>query len=298
MKLAPIILFVYNRKLHTKKTVDALKKNLLANKSELFIYSDGPKKIENFEEVLKVRKYIKTINGFKKVKIIEQKKNLGLANSIISGVTEIINKYGKAIILEDDIITSPLFLKFMNSALKYFKNVNKIWHISGWSYPINLENDSDVYFSRVMHCWGWATWSNKWKYFEKNTNKLIKNFSKKDISKLNFDGYNNSFWKQVLLNKRNKINTWAIFWYATILKKNGLCLLPSKSFTKNIGFDGSGIHTFDLSYKDNISLNLKKKLNFNIKIMENKRNILKIKNYLYASQKNIFLRLINKIFFR
>ena len=109
MKLAPIVLFVYNRKLHTKRTVDALKKNLLANKSELFIYSDGPKKIENFEEVQKVRKYIKTIKGFKKIKIIKQKKNLGLANSIIFGVTEIINKYGEAIILEDDIITSPFF---------------------------------------------------------------------------------------------------------------------------------------------------------------------------------------------
>ena len=298
MQLAPIVLFVYNRKWHTKKTVNALKKNLLANKSELFIYSDGPKKIENFEEVQKVRQYIKTIKGFKKIKIIEKKKNLGLANSIILGVTEIINKYGKAIILEDDIVTSPLFLKFMNLALKHFKNKDRVWHISGWSYPINLKNNDDVYFSRVMHCWGWATWSNKWKHFEKNTDKLINKFSKNDISKLNLDGYNNTFWKQVLLNKKNKINTWAIFWYTTIFKKNGLCLHPCRSFTKNVGFDGSGSHTFDLNYKDNIFLNLKKKINFNIKIKENKKDILDIKNYLYASQKNIFLRLITKIFFR
>ena len=186
----------------------------------------------------------------------------------------------------------------MNLALKYFKNIDKIWHISGWSYPISLKNNNDIYFSRVMHCWGWATWSKKWSYFEKNTDKLIKNFSKKDINKLNFDGYNNLFWRQVLLNKKDKINTWAIFWYATIFKKNGLCLLPCKSFTKNIGFDGSGSHTFDLNYKDNISLNLKQKINFNVKINENKKDIMEIKNYLYTSQKNIFLRLINKVFFR
>ena len=298
MKLAPVILFVYDRKWHTEQTINALKKNLLSSKSDLFIYSDGPKTDKVSNEVQKVRKYLKTIRGFKTITIIEKKKNLGLANSIISGVTKIINKYGNAIVLEDDLVTSPYFLNFMNSALKYYQKDEKVWHISGWSYPITLKNNTDVYLCRIMNCWGWATWAKNWQYFEKNTNKLIKKFSVNDIKKFNLDGANN-FWKQVLLNHERKIDTWAIFWYASIFENNGLCINPSKSFVRNIGFDGSGRHTFDLNYKDNISLNFKKKLNFNIKIKENKKDILKIKNYLYTFRKtNIFVKLINKIFFR
>lgn len=114
MKLAPITLFVYNRPDHTNKTIEALKKNKFAKESELFIFSDGPKKQEDASKVKEVRKYLKTIDGFNDVFIKESEKNKGLANSIISGVTEVINKYRKVIVLEDDLITSPVFLEYMN----------------------------------------------------------------------------------------------------------------------------------------------------------------------------------------
>jgi GT2 family glycosyltransferase len=115
MKLAPITLFVYNRLDHTIDTVMALQKNDLSKESELFIFSDGPKNKDDEKKVLAVRKYIKSIKGFKKVTIFESKKNKGLANSIISGVTKIINKYGRIIVLEDDIVTSKYFLIFLVS---------------------------------------------------------------------------------------------------------------------------------------------------------------------------------------
>jgi GT2 family glycosyltransferase len=116
-KQAPIALFVYNRPWHTRQTVEALKKNELASESELFIYSDAPKNGKAKEKVKEVREYIKTIDGFKKVTIIERENNWGLADSIIDGVTKIVNEYGKIIVLEDDLVTSPYFLKFMNEAL-------------------------------------------------------------------------------------------------------------------------------------------------------------------------------------
>lgn len=295
MNLAPIILFVYNRKWHTEETINALKKNHLAFKSELFIYSDGPKTNKDLDKVNNVRQYLKTIKGFKKVTIIKQEKNQGLAISIISGVTEIINKYGKVVVLEDDLVTSPYFLNFMNAALDYFEDNEKVWHISGWSIPIEINNRSDIYFYRVMNCWGWATWSKNWKYFERNTGKLINQFSINDIKHFNIDDANNNFWKQVLLNHKNKLETWAIFWYAAIFKNNGLCLNPCKSFVKNIGFDGSGKHTFDLNYNDNIKLNSKDVINFDIEIREDKLIINQIKNYYKNSNKNFLIKLFDRV---
>ena len=238
--LAPIVLFTYNRLYHTKQTIEALSKNELANESELIIYSDGAKNIEVKQKVKEVREYLKTIqdlDAFKSVTIIEREKNFGLANSIIDGVTKIVNKYGKIIVLEDDIVTSKYFLKFLNDALEYYKEKKELWHISGWNYPISSDGLDDVFLWRLMNCWGWATWSDRWQYFEKNPKKLIKTFSKKDIKRFNLDGYYNA-WSQVKENYKGKINTWAIFWYAIIFEHNGLCLNPTQSFVQNIGHDG------------------------------------------------------------
>ena len=185
MNLAPIVLFVYNRPWHTKQTIEALQKNELAKDSELFIYSDAPKNKEAEKQVKEVRDYIKTISGFKKVTIIEREKNYGLAKNIIEGVTEIVNKYGKVIVLEDDLITSPYFLRFMNEALNFYENEEKVWHISGWNYPIDTNGLGDAFLWRLMNCWGWATWANRWKYYEKDVDKLIASFTKRDIKRFN-----------------------------------------------------------------------------------------------------------------
>jgi hypothetical protein len=291
--LAPIVLFVYNRPDHTKKTVQALQKNDLANESELFIYSDGAKNEVAKDKVSDVREYIKKIEGFKKITIIERKKNWGLANSIIDGVTHIVNKYDKIIVLEDDLVTSPYFLKFMNEALEYYKDEKKVWHVSGWNYPINTDGLGDVFLWRLMNCWGWATWVDRWQHYKKDVNATIKEFSNKDIKKFNIAGVEN-FWGQIVANKKGKINTWAIFWYATIFKKHGLCLNPSQTFVENIGHDGSGVNCGkSTSLIRNLSTN--SQINFDTNIDENSIAIEKLK-YFYISQKNFFgRRIIKKI---
>jgi acetyltransferase-like isoleucine patch superfamily enzyme len=239
IEYAPIILFVYNRPWHTKKTIEALRKNTLASDSELFIYSDAAKNESAKEEVDEVRGYIKTITGFKKLTIIEREKNWGLADSIIDGVTAIVDIFGRIIVLEDDIVTSPYFLQFMNDALDFYQNETKVWHISGWNYPINTDGLDGVFLARMMNCWGWATWGDRWQFFEKDADKLVSTFSKEEIKAFNLDG-SQDFWSQVIANKNQKMNTWAVFWYASIFKNNGLCLSPCKSFVSNIGVDGSG----------------------------------------------------------
>lgn len=139
-KLAPIVLFVYNRKDHTEQTIEALKKNDLAIESDLFIYSDATKNDVNSDAVKEVREYIKTINGFKSITIVERKNNMGLAKSVVSGVSEIVNKYGKVIVLEDDLITAPQFLRYMNKNLENYEKVEDVISIHGYNYPIkNIE---------------------------------------------------------------------------------------------------------------------------------------------------------------
>ncbi len=239
--LAPIIVFVYNRPLHTRLTIEALKKNWLANKSELFIFCDAPRNENVAIDVKEVRKYIKSIEGFRKVTIIEQKNNLGLAKSIIDGVSRIVNMYGKVIVLEDDLVTSPNFLKFMNDSLDFYKDKKSVWHINGYVHPIKFENKNDVFFTRFSMSWGWATWNDRWVYFKREPEYLVKSFDNKMINEFNLDKASRS-WNQVLKNYNGKMYTWAVFWYATIFMHNGLCLNPNKSLVKNIGHDGSGIN--------------------------------------------------------
>lgn len=293
MSLSPIVLFVYNRLDHTKQTIESLQKNELANESELFIYSDAPKNETALEKVKEVRKYIKTITGFKKITIIERDKNWGLANSIIDGVTKIVNEYEKIIVMEDDLITSPFFLKYMNESLEFYKHHEKVWHISGWNYPLNVKSEKEVFLWRAMNCWGWATWKNRWNHYKKDIDWVMKVFSKKDIYNFNLDGTHN-FWKQVIDNKNKKINTWAIFWYATIFKNKGLCLNPINSLVNNIGNDGSGTNC-DKNENFNSILNNKKIQIFTNNIIEDTNIFDLIKKNYKVQNKNLILKIINKI---
>ncbi|MEM5947463.1 glycosyltransferase [Spirochaetia bacterium 38H-sp] len=294
MNLAPIVLFVYNRPWHTKQTVEALQKNELASDSELFIFSDSWKNDNDKSKVLEVREYLKTIYGFKKVTIIERDKNWGLANNIIDGVTKIVNEYGKIIVLEDDIVASPYFLRFMNAALDSYEKEKKIWHISGWTYPIDPDGLGDVFLWRVMNCWGWATWADRWNFFEKKPHELIAKFSKRDIYRFNLDG-TEDFWAQVKDNLCEKIDTWAIFWYATIFINNGLCLNPTVSLVSNVGLDGSGVNCCSTDEFNMESFPREKPVYIDLnmeRIEENTEALRRIKRFI--RKRNSFLSRISK----
>lgn len=241
-QLAPIALFTYNRPIHTMETIKALQANLYADQSILYIFSDGPKTDKDEQKVKKVRQYLKHIKGFKKIEIIERPTNWGLAKNIIHGVTEIVNLHQKIIVLEDDIITSPYFLKFMNEALQFYQEEEKVMHISGYIPPIRTKGLPDTFFLKPTTCWGWATWKRAWKYFEKNPKKQINMLSKKQIHDFNLsNSYNH--WETIKKNLSGEIDTWAVFWYLSTYLQDGLSLHPRDSLTQNIGHDSSGIHS-------------------------------------------------------
>lgn len=236
---APIVLFTFSRPEHTKRTIESLAENSIANESQLIVYSDAPKSESDVPLVSEVRKVLRSIEGFNSITLIERQKNFGLARNIIEGVGEVCDKFGKAIVLEDDIVTSPFFLKFMNDALEVYENNQDVWHISGWNYPIDPKGIGDAFFWRVMNCWGWATWQDRWKHFRKDAQYLINNWSKDRIWRFNLNG-TIDFWSQITDNQQGLIDTWAVFWYATIFEHHGLCLNPTTSLVRNIGHDGSG----------------------------------------------------------
>jgi hypothetical protein len=246
MKLAPIVLFVYNRLEHTKKTIEALQKNTLANQSELFIYSDASKDKINNTKVKIIRDYIKTINGFKKIIITERDKNFGLAKSVIEGVSHIVDKFGKVIVLEDDIETTPYFLKFMNDALASYKDDKRIMSISGYRYPVQIpENyNNDVFLFYRTSSWGWATWKDEWESVDFNITKEHEIFKDKSLQK-KFNRGGEDLYGMLIEQMEGRINSWAIRYALSHAINDKFGLLPIKSLVQNIGFDLSGTHCED-----------------------------------------------------
>lgn len=240
--LAPIVLFVYNRPLHTLKTLEALSKNEFANESLLFIYCDGPKSKASDEEIKKikeVRELVKRENWCKEVKIIEAENNKGLANSIINGVTEIVGKYGKIIVLEDDLETSPGFLKFMNQALMVYEAEPEVMHISGYMFPVKRKLPP-TFFYNTCSCWGWGTWKRAWDKLQTDPLELYEQLKGKGLlSKFTIEG-TADFEEQLMLNIQKKKYTWAVKWYASLLLNGGYSLHPYPSLVNNVGHDSSG----------------------------------------------------------
>ena len=248
MNLSPIVLFVYNRLCHARQTIEALQRNILATESELYIYSDAPKNKKDIDKVNEVRKYLRTIEGFKEVTIIERKENLGLANNIIDGVTQIINEFGKIIVIEDDLVTSPMFLKFMNEALEFYKNDRRIFAISGYTYPFKLPSNynKDVFLFYRTSSWGWATWKDRWNkidYDVKDYNKFLKNKTMQYQLKRGGE----DLVDMLIAQMEGKLDSWAIRFAYNVSKFDGYCLYPVKSLLINIGHDGSGVHCGDSS---------------------------------------------------
>lgn len=242
MKFAPLVLLVYNRTWHTKKTLDALALNMEAKESSLYIFCDGPKgnatdKVR--QEILEVRLLAKNENRFKNVIVTEYEENRGLADSVVNAVSDIVNLYGKVIVLEDDIITSPLFLKYMNDSLTLYEFDDRVYHISGYMFPVKKRLPS-TFFYNTASCWGWGTWRRAWDSFNDDAGYLLNEIQKMNLVS-SFDIENSyNFFNDLTMNADGRLKTWAVKWYASFFIKNGFSLHPYPSFTNNIGHDGMG----------------------------------------------------------
>lgn len=238
MEIAPIVIFSYDRPRHLQQTLDALAKNELADQSDLFIFCDGAKdsaQAEQVERIVENRKVAHAARGFKSVTVVEREKNIGLKANIVGAVTETVNKYGRIITLEDDIVTSKGFLRFMNEALEMYKDDAHVMHISGYMWPHRWPLPETFFYEVPYPGGGWATWKRAWQYYDDDAARLYHQWENRWGEFNKFGG--DYLQKQLVANYEGRLKTWFIKWHAVLLERGALTLYPGKSLTNNIGFD-------------------------------------------------------------
>jgi hypothetical protein len=286
MNLAPIILFVYSRPSHTEKALEALSRNAEAKDSILYIYADGPKEAvcaKELEKIKRTREIIRQKKWCGEVHLIESSVNKGLANSVIDGTTEIVNKFGSVITLEDDVVVSNLFLEYMNEGLKRYAEEEKVYMIAGYNFPIpGIKPANRSFFGPLTTTQAWGTWSRAWKYFDPHASGYAELKTNSNLRcKFNLDDCFDYTSMLIAQMETNTISSWAIRWWWTVFKRKGLVLFPDKSLVKNIGWDGSGRHSGDNNpYEDfewNSRYGIKK---FPLKVKVSTKRFNQLKNYL------------------
>ena len=244
-----IVVFAYNRLSHLKKVMHNLQLNDNCSKFDIIIYSDNFKCSDDSYKVKNVRNFIKKTKGFKSINIVERNSNFGLAKSIITGVTEVLNHYDSVIVLEDDIVPCPFFLMYMKKALELYNDTDNVGCVHAYSLPCSIPLP-ETFFLKGADCWGWGTWRNSWNHFENDGSKLIEMLIKSNLCQL-FDLDGAVPYTQMLRDQiSGKNNSWAILWHASMFLANKLCLHPGKSLVKNIGFDSTGTNCVESSIFD------------------------------------------------
>lgn len=238
---APILLFVYNRPEHLKQLIASLQANAEAAQSMLFIYTDAARNKADEEQVNKVREVIRHIDGFASIEVVERATNWGLARNIIGGVTEQIRRYGRVIVLEDDLVVAPYFLRFMNDALEAYKDEPQVGHIQACDFTQDASLP-DTFLIKFTGSWGWATWERAWQHFNPDGQALLNELESRRLTRrFDFNG-NYRFTRMLRRQVQGKNNSWAIRWNASLFLKDILSLNVGRSLVQNNGFDGSGTH--------------------------------------------------------
>lgn len=287
---APVALFVYARPDHTERTIEALAANEGAAETALFCFSDAARRPGDAAAVEEVRRLVRAVKGFKSVTVIERTENMGLARNIVDGVSMLMEQFGKAIVVEDDLVTGPYFLAFMNDALDRYASVPDVWHVNGWTYPLPLSDDGKPFFTSIMECWGWATWADRWQHFRKDPDDLLQRWPGKfDITRFNIDNTHN-YWADIQRNAHGTKNTWAVFWYATIFERGGLCLAPAHSHVVNIGIDGSGENSGGLDIYAAVTTSRSRTAEWPDTIAEDKVAWARIRDFLYQQRPPLWRR--------
>ena len=241
-KLAPVVLFAFNRSDHLRQTLEALAANKLADKTRLIIYCDGPRTAAEQNRTDAVRAVASAARGFRSLEVRTRESNWGLSKNIISGITEIVDRYGKVIVLEDDLITSPHFLAYMNDGLEVYADSPHVGAIHAWFLSHTLGNLPETFFLLSTGCWGWGTWKRAWDDFNADGQMLKNAIEQAGLTfQFNLDGsypYMHMLTSQI----EGKNDSWAVRWYASNFLHGRYTLNPARSLVTHIGMDASGTH--------------------------------------------------------
>ena len=251
-ELAPIALFAYRRPDHLAKTLAALRANPKARDSILYVFSDAPKDVRSEKGVQQVRALLQRVEGFAKIALVLHSCKLGLARNITEGVSAVLDMHDAVIVVEDDLVVSPFFLRYMNAALACYQNEGRVGSISGFSYPVAAP---ETYFIRGADCWGWATWRDRWHHYNPDGSTLLAQLNERGLADA-FDLEGAMAYTDMLKDQvAGRNDSWAVRWHASCFLRDLLILYPGRTLVQNIGNDGSGTHatTIDDSFTSDLS---------------------------------------------
>jgi hypothetical protein len=237
---APAVLFVYKRPEHTRRTLESFLANPEARETTLYVFCDGPRTAADAQAVEATRGVVRSI-AHPDLRLVERPENLGLARSVIAGVSQVCAEHGAAIVLEDDLVLAPTFLSFMNAALERYRDDERVYGVSGYAFTDVSDLGADAVFLPLIASWGWATWDRAWKTFTPAQETYARLRASAALRR-RFDVGGYKFYGMLEKQLRGKVDSWAIRWYATVFLRGGLTLYPARSLVTNIGFDGTGVH--------------------------------------------------------
>lgn len=239
--LAPIALFTFKRPEHTWRTLESLAKNPEFTASPLFIYCDGARNEIEAAQVEETRKLVRDWSHPDKT-LVERERNWGLANSIIAGVTELCERYGRVIVVEDDLIVSPVFLNYLNSALEHYVGEPKVMQVSAYMFPVSIQSHYDAVMLPFTTSWGWATWDSSWKHFDPSMTGYKKLKNDRGLRRrFNLDGSYPCF-RMLKQQADGKVDSWAVRWNLSVFLQEGLVVFPKHSLVLHDGYDDTATH--------------------------------------------------------
>ncbi len=244
--LAPIVIFAFNRPKHLAELLRSLSQNREFAESELYIYIDGPRDNSDLKLVEETREVARNFLGMKAKHLVIREQNLGLGSSLKTGVTEVLDKSEKIIVLEDDLVVTDAFLKYMNTGLTKYQNEPKVASIHGYCFGFD-EPIKDPFFLRGADCLGWATWKDRWESINWDPDVLLNQIKNLDqIQDFNLDG-SHSYYSALKGEAKKGFHSWAIYWHASMFSEGRLTLFPGISLIRYSGADGSGTHVVENS---------------------------------------------------
>lgn len=246
MSPALIVLFAYDRPDHLRRTIEALAANDGAQESDLVVFSDGPKTADREEAVAAVRQFLRSLSGFASVDVVEREKNLGLADSVISGVAEALSRSPSVIVMEDDLLTSRDFLAFVNAALSTYEARSDVFSVTGYNYPLEIPPSyaADAYLSYRSSSWGWGTWEDRWRAVDWSVGDYTA-FRRDPRAQELFRRGGDDLPPMLEAQLSGGLDSWSIRFDYAHYKHDAFCVHPVVSRVQNIGFDGSGVHCAD-----------------------------------------------------
>jgi hypothetical protein len=240
---APVVLFAYDRLGHAQQTLDALAANDGASESDLFVYSDGPRTADRADAVAAVREHLRSLTGFRSVTLVERETNMGLANSVIAGVTEVLTRSPSVVVMEDDLLTTRNFLAFVNAALVTYEGRPDIFSVTGYNYPLEIPATyrEDAYLSYRSSSWGWGTWRDRWSQVDWSVSDYAE-FARDARAQERFRRGGDDLQQMLEMQMSGELDSWSIRFDYAHCKHDAFCVHPVVSKVQNIGFDGSGVH--------------------------------------------------------